>query len=331
MAILAFAGPDRGRIREAVRRLRSTVAKKIGEDPEYEQFYVGEDSMENVVTRLLSPGLFSPHFFGVVNGAESLSAAETKLFKSYSSKPGDNTTLVFLGQDPKASADKLSFLPKESITLLYEMSEGEKKGLIHGILEKRQVKIQPDALEFLCDLVSADSDDIHSQCDMLCNTLAVGKTVDLEAIGEFVYHSRQETVYTLFEILLEGNLAGSLECLHKIIQSQESEAIGVVLGLQWQYRSLLDLKDSGIQRPSYEDFRSRRIFVKRSQGIYQAALDRYSPADILGFTETLARYDQLLREARGGAQGLTLEMMVYELCQRRRIGIGVNSVSFFGT
>jgi DNA polymerase III subunit delta len=329
MGIFAFAGPDRGRIREAVDQLRKATIKQLGEEPEQEQYYVGEDAMDQAIARLQNPGLFSPHVFTLVHGADKLSPSEIKLFKALANHPPHNATLVFIGQDPKASADKLNFLPKERIKIIYEMSEGEKKGLIHRFLEQYSLRIQGDALELLCELLSADTDDIRSQCSMLGNMAPPGSEISQEQVEEFIYHSRDENVYTLFEILLSANLASALECLNKIIKSQESEGVGIVLGLQWQYRSLLDLKDAGIRNPSYDDFRSRRIFMKRTQQLYQSALKNFSLQDLFGFANTIARYDQLLREARTGSQGILLELLMYELCSKRPLPLGQRATALF--
>lgn len=331
MSCHVFAGPDRGRVKEAVDQVLQGLTKRLGEKPETESFYAGEDSMDQVVSKLRNTGLFSAHLFAVINCCESLNAADQKILKAYAAHPNESATLVFVSDDPKAATDKLSFIPKDKIKIMYEMNETEKKAFIHHFLERQKAAIEQDALEFFCDLVSSDTDDIKAQCGLLINTTKPGTAITLDTVEEFIYHSREETVYTLFDVLLEGDLAGALECVHKIILSQESEPIGIVLGLQWQYRGLQDLKDAGIRRPSFDDFRARRIFMKRTQQVYQSALDKYSLKDIMGFTDTIARYDQLIREARTGSHLLHLEMMVYELTQRRQLDLGNPSIHLFGT
>jgi len=319
MSCLVFAGPDSGGIKEEVERVRNDYAKKAGETPEVQQYYIGQDDVQNILANLRNVSLFSNYIFAIIHKSDSINAADLKLIKEYWKHPNEKVLAVFCSDETKTITDKFSWAPKQACKAFYELDEGGKRAEIRKNLGSSGAKIDDDAIELLAELVSGDRADIKSQCFMLLTMHGNIGHIRLDEVETFIFHSREESIYSLFEYIADADFALALESLHTILISQSIEPVGIVLGLQWQFRSMLHLKQTCNGTPSWEDFKAVRVMMKRTQAVYTRALRNYDDQRIQGMVTTLARHDFLVREARPGTHRLILECMIYELIQNRTI------------
>jgi hypothetical protein len=71
-----------------------------------------------------------------------------------------------------------------------------------------------------------------------------GHIVSETDIDEYICHSREETVFSLFGKIMERDLAASLEILQKLMLSADSSAVQILSGILWQLRRLILVKTS---------------------------------------------------------------------------------------
>jgi DNA polymerase-3 subunit delta len=314
-----LAGPDSGGIKEHLAQFRADTIKRLGEQPEILQYFIGQDSVIEMLANLRNISLFSNYQFVMVHHCDLLSAADVKLLKEYWQHPNEQVTVVFIAEDTKVIPDKFAFAPKSATQAFYELDENGKKAEIRRYLAANRVQIDLEALELLAELVSGDRTDIRAQCDMVMSVHPDKGHIHLDEVEQYIFHSREESQYSLFEYVVAGNLAASLESLDTILVSQTLEPVGVVIGLQWQFRNLLSLLERYGTSPGWDEFKALRITMKRSQAVFGQALRAFKKDRIIDMIATLARYDFLVREARTGSHRLQLECLLYELIENRRI------------
>ena len=134
---------------------------------------------------------------------------------------------------------------------------------------------------------------------------------------QFVFHSKEENAFTLFDRIAERAFEPSLEVLHRLLLTPGFEGIAILGGLLAQFRRLLELKlsvreglgvDGAIERAA--------IRGKRNQQSFKAAHRSYTLEEVRSIIALTADCDASLRSFRSELQGLLLTLYLYGVVVR---------------
>lgn len=308
-------GPDRGKQQAEIHKIRNQLEKQLGEAPEQLSFVADQDSVENIVASLRNGSLFYSHLLVTVQRADAFSAADAKQIQAYWEKPNTSSTVLFLSEEYKDVKDRFKFVPKEDHQVFWEVGENEKSSWIRNYFRQNKGTIDDEALELFCELVESDTLAMKRDCDTLLLTRPDGH-IGIAEVEAYIFHSRQENVFTLFECVIRKDFEASLAALQKIILSQESEPIGIVNGLQWQFRNFHALKTLAGKGPARRDqFEKLNVRNFKTQAAFNAALPLWDLKSVERGLHALALYDSQLRQARQGVHVFLLECMVYQVLE----------------
>lgn len=310
---LLFVGPDRGRQQAELKRLRQQLAAAYKEEPELVSFYADQDACDDILASLRNGSLFSARQLVLVYRCECFSAADAKKIQVYWKNPNSQNTVVFLSEEYGDAKDRFKFAAKDEIQAFWEVDDQEKPGWLRAYVQRHGGSIDADAVELLCELVESDTLSMQRECDtLLC--VRPDRHVALADVEAYIFHSRQENVFSLFETVLALDFEAALSALQKILLSQESEPVQIVIGLQWQFRNLRELKKMASRGPAArEQLYALKIRQPRSQQLYNRALREWEAADIERRLSALAEYDLQVRQSKPEMQGLVLELMLYQM------------------
>ena len=99
--------------------------------------------------------------------------------------------------------------------------------------------------------------------------LRSGHHIGLENVEQYIYHSKEENVFTLFDRICERELTEAEEVLDKILLSREADATQLAGGLLLQFRRLAGFKRMLADNyEAAEAFPKLRIFSKKNQKTY---------------------------------------------------------------
>jgi DNA polymerase-3 subunit delta len=120
-----------------------------------------------------------------------------------------------------------------------------------------------------------------------------------EEVEDYIYHSREENIYTLFDRAARRDLAAALEVCRKLrLASSEHQPIQILGSMVWQFRRLLDLLSALQEGISFDEAcRQAGIFGKRQADCYRAAANRYSLREAETILVLAARTDRDLRQS----------------------------------
>ena len=315
-----FIGPDRGRQQVEIQKIQQGLLAKYKEAPEAISYYADQDACDNIIANLRNGSLFYAHLLVQVNRSEAFSAAEAKKIQAYWQKPNPQCTVVFCSEEYTEVKDRFKFVPKDAMQVFWEVSENEKPGWLRAYVQRKGGSIDADALELLCELVESDTLSMQRECDtLLC--VRPDHQIHVADVEAYIFHSREENIYTLFEMVLAMDLESALAALQKMILSKEADPVQVVTGLQWQFRNLHALKLKAGRGPASRDqLYEFRIRQPRSQQIYNKALRDWEMADIEKRLHALTVYDLQLRQTRQDMQQVVLELMLYQLIKNPAFG-----------
>jgi DNA polymerase III subunit delta len=309
-------GPEAGEKDEFLREL----AAGPGGEPEVHRFYAFEAKMADVVRCLRNQSLFASRRLVIVAEADRVKRAEeVAALVEYIGNPADEATLVLeSSENPREMDRRISAaVPKEHQKMFWELFDNQKKGWVVAFFRQRKISVDPAAVDMLLDMVENNTRDMRGECERLALYFGPGAAIEADSIEKFIAHSKEESVFTLFEAMARRELTAAEEILEKILLSREAEATQLSGGLLWQFRKL-----AGLKRLLAENYEMTEacaklaITRKKSQKSYGEAARSFSAADVESVLLCLHGFEERLRSYRADLHPLLLKVMVYYIVQR---------------
>jgi DNA polymerase III subunit delta len=322
-------GPEEGKKAEEIDKIRKTLTAHAGQEPEVTRFYAGEARMADVVQCLSNKTLFAGHRLVIVGNAESIKGAEeVGLLVEYLKSPAPDATLLLVSPgltgeidrkltgDPKKK-DSKGAIPPADQKIFWEMFDNQKQGWVTAYFREKKITIEPEAVEYILDMVENNTRDMRTECERLALFFGAGASIGLESVEQYIYHSKEENVFTLFDRISERDFAAAAEVLDKILLSREAEAVQITSGLLLQFRRLAALKRMLAENyEPAEAYPKLRIFSKKNQKTYGEANRRFSAVEVQAVLQLLAEFDMRFRTVKTDLHELLLHLLVYYIVQK---------------
>lgn len=314
-------GPEKGKKQAKIKDIIKEIRKVAGSAPEIHRFYPFESDAETILAAAGNGSLFASHSILIINQAETISAKEATLFAAYLKKPNESATLVFLSEESsssKVSASITKAIGKKNTQVFWELFDSDKKSWLINFFRKENLSITPDGVEYLLEMLENNTSEFRNVCRQLAIFFDPGSELNTEKLEEFLYHSKEESVFTLFAKVAEGDLQGALDILKKISLGGSVYYPQLVGGLLWQLKKLISYSEMVQQSYSNEEIcRKLGIRAKRAKEQSRLAVRRYSCEQLRSMVVLSTRIDSLLRESRGELQPLLMELYIYYMIERK--------------
>ncbi len=317
--VYLLLGPEAGEKAAFIDSLKSTIAERCGEPPEEYVYYPFETSIGEVIALLRNGSLFARHRLVSYRDAHEIKRKEeVSLLLDYLESPASDTTLLLVTDETQVDKRLAKALPEGASKIFWEMFENRKRGWIASYFAHEGLTISPEATELLLDLVENNTRDMRLECERLVLFFGKGKKLEVGDVETYIYHSREENVFTLFDRIADADFPASLSTLNAILLSGEGNGVQLIAGLLWQFRRLLSAKSLLASRFGQDEVWSKLgIRSKRSQRSYAAGLSNYTLDDLRRIIVLVAHYDARLRTVRADLQPLLLELFLYYCIVRK--------------
>jgi len=241
--------------------------------------------------------------------------ADVEALAAYLAAPAGDATLVLETSElPGAvAAPIVKLIPKPAQVIFWEMYDSAKKGWIVNFFRQRRIGLEPGVVDHILDMVTNNTRELRTECERLALSVGPGATLDLERAEQYLYHSKEENVFTLFDRLAVRDHAGSQEVLDKILLAGDNDPQQVAAGLLWQFSRMVKyrrLVDGEHFNPD-EALAALKIRGRRNQATVQAAAKSYRGGDLDAIVALLAELDARFRMGRADLHPLMLQMAVY--------------------
>jgi DNA polymerase-3 subunit delta len=322
-----LAGPEEGEKDARIAAIAAAIEQKTGEPPELHRFHAAEARVADVLMVLSNRSLFARHRLVLLTDAEQVKGkADVEALAAYLASPADDATLVLETPElPGAVAAPLTKLvPKQAQIIFWEMYENAKKGWIVNFFRQRKIGLEPGVVDHILDMVTNNTRELTVECERLALYLGPGATLDLERAEQYLYHSKDENVFTLFDQLAVRDHAGAQEVLDKILLSGENDPQQVAAGLLWQFGRIVKYRRlvEGEHYNPEEAFAALKIRGRRNQATVTAAAKAYDAAELDATVALLAELDTRFRECRADLHPLMLQMAIYYITHGGGRGAG---------
>ena len=307
-------GPERGEKEAFVETAIAGLKKSSGSQPEIHRVYPFDTRMVDLVALLRNGSLFASHKVVILSNAEGIKGpGDAALLADYCGSPSADATLFLLSdQVGEVSSRITKAVPRDRQKIFWEMFEGRKVEWVKAFFRKRRIEIDQDAVDFILEMVENNTHDLDLECSRLADYFGSEGRLALEQIQTYLYHSREENVFTLFERMAERDFGGCQEVLDKVLLARESEPFAILGGLLWQVRKLAALHELLAESYQPEEALARlNVRSKRSQKVYLEARRRFSREQTEGLIVLIADTDRRVRTGRSETHRLILELFLY--------------------
>ncbi|POR02261.1 hypothetical protein AU468_06635 [Alkalispirochaeta sphaeroplastigenens] len=320
-ALLLHLGPEEGEKQAAFLEIRGALRNTFGEDLEEHSFYAFETPPDQVVDLLQNGSLFGSASLVRYRAVEQLKRKEDLLpLVRYARSPSEQSVLLLESSEVSLHKDLKDAVGSRHTKIFWEMFESQKKGWLSGYFRRHDARIDPEALELLLELVENNTLDLRQEADRLMAFF--GRQITLEHVDRYIYHAKEENIFTLFDAVLAGDLEHSLDIAVKLLVTME--AVQVLMGLSWQVERLFSLQTlsaAGVPRAELFQEQARRsgqrIAGKRLQKTLLEGLSRYSLEECRAIRVLTGDTDGLLRSVPAALHGGILQQYLYSVITRK--------------
>lgn len=319
--MVLFLGPEEGEKRAAVEEIRAALRNDHGDGLEEHSFYAFETPADQVVTLLRNGSLFGSGALVRYRSVEHLRRKdEIEPLVSYSTSPNPEAVLILESPDVSVAKGLEQAVGGRNKRIFWEMFDDQKMGWLQGYFRRRKVSIEPDAVELMLELVQNNTVELRQEADRLI--AFVGERITVDDVDRYIYHAREESIFSLFDAFMAEDLDHSLDILGKLLAG--TEAIQIVIGLSWQFDRLYHLqalREAGVvEKNLFQELgrvTGRRVSSKRVQKNLMAATRRYAPYECAAIKELIGEIDALLRTVPTPLHASILEQFTYATIARR--------------
>ena len=183
---------------------------------------------------------------------------------------------------------------------------------MNNFFRARGMGIEPEAVDFLLDMVENNTRELQVICERLALFFGKGAQVGYADVERLLYHSKEENGFTLFERLAARDLESCLEVLSKILLSRDSDAVALLALLAAQVRKLFAY--ARLLAAHYDPAEAAErleIRGKRVQQTYAGASRRYSLEELRRLVRLTALFDYRARSLKAALHPTLLQLYLY--------------------
>ncbi len=318
-------GPETGAKEQELREIRDQLRKTDGGEVELSRFYPFETENGEILTVLNNNSLFSDHRMVIISQAEQLGASMVETIANYLAHPVETATLIIISSEFYLSQKIMKAIPQKNIKTFYDLLENQKSEWIRTFFRKLGISITAEGIELLIDLTEDNTQELR----LICNQLALfwqidqrKRPIEEEDVETYIYHSRQEDAFTLFPLIARGDLKQSLQSLHSILGSGDSQcSILLVNGLLWQFRRLYSILEALSKGNSENEAylqaqvqgKNSPIKKPKDKTTYRSAIQRFDIDAVRRIIIALGEADLEVKESGSELTSLVLERLLYRI------------------
>lgn len=319
-----LTGPEIGERNAAVESIRSAAAKRGNLDSHL--FYAADVRIGDVISLLQNGSLFADSRFVVLRNAEEIKKKDDVdqilgWIESFGGKGScadpESACLILVSDEIGVDKKIEAAVPKEQKKIFWELFEDRKEQWICAFFRKAGYQIDDGAVSLILELVENNTDALRSACSRFTLFFPEGHRVTEEDADSILAHTREESPFSLFDRLADGDLGSSTEILRKLSLSKDSSPIQTVAGLTYCFRKLADwhrLDEAG----TTDDFSLKKAGISGKRAIeqYRKASRRWDAASTRRILALLSASDLDMRSSGSQTQNCRMETVLYSILKK---------------
>lgn len=317
-------GPETGKKQSYTEQIITTAEKFYG-DTEVIRVFPYDSNIIDLVATLRTPSLFYNHRVVFLQEIQDLRPGQQlNALVDYCKEPATASTLLLLTENlsrdlPRALTETIR---KDCTKIFWQMFENQAQGWISNFFQTRNIQVSEDATNLILELVSANTTILEITCNNLANFFGAKSDVSVTDIEKYIYHSKEETIFSLFDHIAIRNLVGALETVNVLLLSHSSHALQITSALIGQFQRLIRFKELVINGSSTQDaLQKLRIFGKQMQRSYLQAHRSYKDVEMEPIYQVIVEFDARIRNLNREMVEPLLQLLLYHIVVRGGRGV----------
>ncbi len=314
VSVFLLQGPEEGEKAIYIDKIVSGIKARTQTEPEVHRYYSFEANLVDIFALLGNGSLFGAHTVVILNNAENIKKSDDiSLIVEYIQNPSPDATLVLTSQEVKQVSKKITDkIPEKNSIIFWEMFENQRKGWLSNFFRNHEIRIDQNAIDYFLEMVQNNSRDMKQECNKLTLLFGSGSAITIEDLEKYLYHSKEENVFTLFEQVAARDFTASLEILQKLLQSGEADGVAILNGLLFQAKKLLQIKLLTAKNFRIEElYMKLGIISKKNQRMYLDAHKNYSLDEVKSMIVLFSEFDVRLRTHKSDLHVILLQLFLY--------------------
>ena len=244
------------------------------------------------------------------------------LFLRCNFSPLDNDTYLIISDETNEKIPEAitRLIPESQSIQFFEMFENKKTDWIRMEFGKYNLTIDNNSISLLLDMVENNKSALEQEINNISTTIlqrnATEKKVTYDLIEEYLYHSKEESPFSLFAALISKKRDKALEILDKLFIA---DVDGILPGLLWSQRRavrILDLYEN-MKQPKELIFRELFINGKKVQQELSMLFGHFSFRHAVHALNRLSQLEYYLRVLPNNLKLVQLQIFILDYIDGR--------------
>jgi DNA polymerase-3 subunit delta len=175
-------------------------------------------------------------------------------------------------------------------------------------------EIERDAAVLLADILNSEPSRMRIEIEKLATYVEKGQRITTKHVEELVVAARKNTVWQLADMLATRRRDSALEFLDNLLREGE-EPIGLVGGITWMYRKLIEARDLPAGTSGFQAARALGMNPVAAETAVRQA-HRIPKKDLLAGLVALAEADSQLKSSNPNPRAM-MEFLIVQLTSPR--------------
>lgn len=322
--VYLLLGPENGEKGQFIKECKQELKNLSNNSFEEHRFYPFETDMLKIMDILHNGSLFTDYKIVTLYQVETITKKDDiELLLSYVKQPTDNTVLLLISDEIQIDKRLRKGFPKDFTKIFWEMFENKKQDWVSNFFTRNGKTIHQEAAELILELVDNNTLDLQRECHRLLQHYQDKELIVSEDVESFLYHSKEENVFTLFDKIAKKDLEGSLDVAEKLALSGDADSVQLFGGLLWQFKRLQSIAYYVRNHFSLEEACKKcGLTSKKAQNAYKGALQNYSYSVIENIIQLISEYDYKIRESKSEMETLLFSLFLYCCIRKNGVLIG---------
>ena len=304
-----FLGPEIGEKQTAIDETRKRIA--AGEETVY---YAGETPVPVMVAAMRNGSLFADSRLFLIKCADGIKKKEDiDLLSSYLASPPSDTFLILISEETGISKGLENSIPPANKKIFWELPDNRKSEWVQNFFRREGFRIGAEGVETILELVENNTAALKQECSRLILFLDKSREITGEDAEKWLAHTREESPFTLFSRIADGDFSRSLESARTLLEARQAPP-AIFAGLASCFRKLISyqkLKEAGISDEG--EYRKIGVSAPGAKRDYASASRLYNSAGAETCLALTAEYDLLLRSSLSFPEQVLFDQYLYRI------------------
>ncbi len=235
--IYILTGSDTERKKEIINKLKN----KIKSDFDWIEHNPAEQSIDLLISDLLTPPLFSARRIIIINSFEKIKSIKNEITQYFKNPVHSTVLFVMYNEDLKNNEIKKMYDEFEvSVVPFFELSEDEIRNTLNNFFESRKIKLSPQNISLISNSIINYSH-LNRELEKLDTYLYGKKDITENEISALITSFKETDIFEVSDAILSNNRNRFKQTISNLIESSR-EPLEIIAAIEYILEKIIKIK-----------------------------------------------------------------------------------------